>query len=174
MSELSQAACSITRTQRGKFFWAAWWTAQPTGLPFRKPDACNGGATSFEDALAQAQASAGRTLTLVEPGWARAVIRVLRGQSAWVSGPHEVRGKRRPQKEAAAVTGPSSIWSVLDVPTDATVTQIKAAFRAKAKLLHPDQGGDETAFRALREAYARALERRSKSDKRPKARTKSE
>jgi hypothetical protein len=139
-------------------------------LPFRKPDACNGGASSVEDALAAAEASAGRSLTLVEPGWARAVIRLLRGQSPWVSGPHEVvgKGKRKPEREAPSTA--TSIWSVLGVANNASVTEIKSAFRAKAKVLHPDQGGDEAEFRVLREAYARALARREKGDKRPKAR----
>src|SRR4029079_1450360 len=46
MSELASAVCSITLTQRRRFFWAAWWTAAPCEAPFRKPDASNGGATT--------------------------------------------------------------------------------------------------------------------------------
>ncbi|MBA3539390.1 MAG: hypothetical protein H0T79_07150, partial [Deltaproteobacteria bacterium] len=80
MADLSTAVCSITATQRRRFFWAAWWTAEPTEAPFRRPDASNGGASSFEAALAEAEKLAGRHLTIVEPYWARAWNRVLRNE----------------------------------------------------------------------------------------------
>lgn len=38
---------------------------------------------------------------------------------------------------------------LLDVGPDATEADVLAAFRARAKELHPDQGGSEEAFRAL-------------------------
>ena len=54
MPDLATAVCSITPTQRRRYFWAAWWTSAPQHSPFRKPDASNGGARTPEEALAEA------------------------------------------------------------------------------------------------------------------------
>ena len=81
MSELVSAVCSITPTQRGRFFWAVWWSAAPRYSPFRKPDASNGGAGSEAEALRAAEKSTGRHLTMIEPYWARAWNRMLRGEA---------------------------------------------------------------------------------------------
>jgi hypothetical protein len=82
MPDLATAVCSITPTQRRRYFWAAWWTSAPQHSPFRKPDASNGGARSPEEALAEALRVAGRHLVVIEPYWARAWNRVLRGEQA--------------------------------------------------------------------------------------------
>lgn len=50
----------------------------------------------------------------------------------------------------------AAAFAVLGVPTDASETEIKAAYREKVKRVHPDQGGDREAFRRVREAYATA------------------
>lgn len=48
-----------------------------------------------------------------------------------------------------------SAYSVLGVDASASSEEIKAAYRAKAKVHHPDaDGGDADAFRAVNEAYA--------------------
>jgi len=47
-------------------------------------------------------------------------------------------------------------FAELDVPTDADTTEVKRAYRERVKETHPDQGGDEAAFRRVREAYATA------------------
>ncbi|HTE57173.1 MAG TPA: J domain-containing protein [Verrucomicrobiae bacterium] len=44
-------------------------------------------------------------------------------------------------------------YTILGVDRNATVTEIKKAFRKKALQLHPDQGGDEQAFRELKAAF---------------------
>jgi hypothetical protein len=45
-------------------------------------------------------------------------------------------------------------YAILGVQPDATVGEIKAAYRAKAKALHPDHNpGDSEPFRAVQEAY---------------------
>ena len=54
MPDLASAVCSITVTQRRRYFWAAWWTAEPCERPFTKPDAWNGGGATLEAALAEA------------------------------------------------------------------------------------------------------------------------
>jgi hypothetical protein len=46
----------------------------------------------------------------------------------------------------------------LGLDRSATETDVKEAFRAQSKELHPDHGGDPAAFRRLRDAYEDALE----------------
>ncbi len=78
------------------------------------------------------------------------------------AGASEPAGPRaRPEPE------PGSIWRVLGVEPDADVTQIRAAFRQRALITHPDHGGDPEAFRALGRARDEALARRARAAKRP-------
>ncbi len=42
---------------------------------------------------------------------------------------------------------------VLGVPADASLEQIREAYRAKAKVYHPDKGGEDWAFRILSQSY---------------------
>lgn len=97
MSELVSALCSITATKRRRFFWAAWWTGAPSYAPFRKPDASNGGAATEAEALAEAERVAGRRLTMIEPYWARAWNRMLRGEA-----PPEPKKQRTAREGAGA------------------------------------------------------------------------
>ena len=46
-------------------------------------------------------------------------------------------------------------WEVLGLRSDADNDLIDAAYRAKARKLHPDVGGDAEAFRELTDAYER-------------------
>lgn len=145
MSAVTTAVCSITATQRRRYFWAAWWTTEPREAPFQRPDASNGGAATLEDALAEAELRAGRYLVLIEPWWARAWTRVLRGE-------------RAPRRPAPRVTRPSrvtllSAWERLGVAKGASLADIKAAYRQRALETHPDHGGDPDEFRALHAAY---------------------
>lgn len=155
------ALVSITPTQRGRYFWAAWWSAPPTRTPFRKPDASHGGAASLEAARAEAEASAGRALTAIDWRWAHGWNRILRGQP-----PFTVRDlaaldgvPRAPRRNPVAR---ESIWSVLCVDRLASLADIKRAFRKRALETHPDHGGDAADFRAVRAAYDAAIERRSR------------
>jgi hypothetical protein len=43
--------------------------------------------------------------------------------------------------------------AVLGLPADATLEQIREAYRKKSKVLHPDVGGEEWAFRVLVQSY---------------------
>ena len=43
--------------------------------------------------------------------------------------------------------------TILGVTSDATLEQLRDAYRAKAKKYHPDAGGDEWAFQILAKAY---------------------
>ena len=150
VSGLSSAVCSITPTHRRRFFWAAWWTTAPRYAPFQKPDACNGGAHSLEEALADAERKAGRHLVLIEPHWARAFNRVLRGE---VPLPPP-----RPEERKAAAPFPAretavSSWSLLGLAPGASASEIKRAFRQRALETHPDRGGEAELFRQVKRAY---------------------
>ncbi len=151
MPELATAVCSISATQRRRFFWAAWWSAEPCESPFRPPDASDGGASTLEAALAAAERRAGRYLLQVEPYWAWAWTRVLRGE----------RPPKRPVPRAArpARVQPRTAWEVLGLAANASRVEIKAAFRRRALATHPDRGGDANAFRELHQAYERAIAR---------------
>jgi hypothetical protein len=157
VSELFAPVCSITTTKRRRFFWAAWWSGPPVRVPFRKPDASDGGASTLEEALAAAEQRAGATLTLIDPLWARAWIRILRGEEAWPS-----KASREPRAAAPAsrtTTDAPSIWTTLGVSRDVTERELKAAYRRKALETHPDQGGDQEAFRQVLRAYEEAQRR---------------
>lgn len=156
---LSTAVCSITPTQRGRFFWAAWWTAAPQFTPFRKPDASNGGAESEAQALAEAERLSGRHLTRIEPYWARAWKQVLRGGT-----PVPPRASP-PRNTATQAAGQTSAWSVLGLAPGADRSEVKQAFRKRALETHPDHGGDPAAFRELQAAYLKLMARFKKGER---------
>jgi DnaJ domain len=151
MPALASAVCSITVTGRRRYFWAAWWTGAPRESPFRKPDASNGGVVTMEAALAEAEARAGRYLELIEPYWARAWSRVLRGERP---PPRPVARASRPAR-----TPQVSAWEQLGLAAGASLADVKAAFRKRALAMHPDHGGDPDEFRALYRAYERLVRR---------------
>ncbi len=156
MAELFAPVCSITSTQRRRFFWAAWWSAPPERTPFRKPDASDGGAATWDAALADAERRAGTKLVAIDPLWARAWMRILRGNHPW---PSAASTSTRPPR-ARASDEATSIWTILGVPQTATLTEIKAAYRTRARETHPDHGGDTAAFQRVLHAYEEATKRR--------------
>ena len=150
MADLSIALCSITATQRRRFFWAVWWTGEPREAPFRKPDASGGGATTEDAARAAAERAAGRHIVMTEPYWARAWNRVLRGE----------RPPPRPSARPAPVAPPPvarSAWATLGLATGATFAEVRQAFRQRARETHPDHGGDPAQFREVQAAYERLM-----------------
>ncbi|HET8933700.1 MAG TPA: J domain-containing protein [Polyangiales bacterium] len=167
--QLSTALCSITPTQRRRYFWAAWWTGQPSHAPFRKPDASHGGARSFEEALLEAESVAGRTLSIIEPYWARAWKSVLRGQDP--GPPPSAAGARRAERLRPEPEAPVSAWSVLGLSAGASMTALKRAYQKRALETHPDQGGDPDAFRAVQRAYEKLLKRLDARSAQPKRRS---
>jgi len=86
---------------------------------------------------------AARHLTLVEPYWARAFTRVLRGEPA----------PPRKEPRARSIERPLSAHAVLGVEAGASSVEIRAAYKKRALATHPDQGGSDEAFRAVQRAY---------------------
>lgn len=154
--------CSITRTQRRRFFWAAWWSAAPSREPFRKPDAASGGARTRDEALRAAERAAGRALVEIDGSWARAWARVVAGKPPWP--PAREAHDTAPRAAAASAHRPSA-WAILGLDPRATVAEIKAAFRKRALETHPDRGGDARAFDEVKRAYDHALALRAKRTK---------
>lgn len=154
VSELFAPCCSIFKTKRHRFFWAAWWSAPPCAAPFRAPDASGGGATSLLEAQAEAEQAAGRPLSRVDPGWARAFNRTMQGQRPWPGAPPGEVARR-----AEAAPAPPSIWQTLGVERTASPDELKAAYRKKILECHPDQGGDADELRRVLSAYDEALRR---------------
>jgi DnaJ domain len=167
MTDLFAAVCSIAPTKRRRFAWAAWWTGAPEREPFRRPDAAGGGAKTAAEALAEAEKAAGRKLLEIDPRWAGAWARVLKGEPAWTERQkREAAGQDAlPARKSAAPA--RSIWTTLGLTADATDDQIKRAYRERALETHPDRGGDPARFREVKAAYAAALKRRKQ--KRTKA-----
>lgn len=166
VTQLFAPACSITKTKRRRFFWAAWWSGPPSLVPFNKPDGSDGGAATREEALAAAEKRAGMTLVEIDPLWARAWIRILRGEPAWPS--KASREPRTPAAERSTSIG-DSIWHVLGVSRDVTEPELKAAYRRRALETHPDHGGDDEAFRRVLHAYEQAkLRLRKPRPRRPR------
>jgi hypothetical protein len=135
-------------------------------VPFKKPDASGGGAATMEEALAAAEARAGAPLVLADPLWARAWMRILRGERPWPSRetrvPRAARAPRGSEGEPTA-RGQSeddvSIWALLGVSRDVTLAELKAAYRKKVLEAHPDHGGEEGTFRRVVAAYEEAQRR---------------
>lgn len=56
------------------------------------------------------------------------------------------------------ITPARDAFAELGVPAGASVEEVRRAYRRRVKEVHPDQGGDEDAFRRVREAYVTAKE----------------
>jgi|SRR6187431_1760528 len=157
-SALFAPVCAIAPTRRRRFLWAAWWTCAPSRKPFRKPDAYAGGARTRAEAQAAAERAAQCKLTEIESSWARAWSNVLVGKEPWPS--THPAAARDDAPKARAASNAISIWQTLGLEPNATLTEIKQAYRAHALRTHPDRGGSADAFRAIQNAYEAALKRR--------------
>ncbi len=183
MTTLFAPQVAIAPTRRRRFLWAAWWTGAPNRDPFRKPDAFQGGARTREEAHAVAERAAEVALIEIEPRWARAWGRILVGQAPWprrrgddepraAGAPAGGRSSAADEPEAPSGKGPPlpSVWAVLRVSPQASLEELKQAFRTRAKELHPDHGGSDADFIRLQRAYEEAQRRaaRPKPRKRPR------
>jgi hypothetical protein len=51
------------------------------------------------------------------------------------------------------VISKTSLYAILGVPKNATLNDIKTAYKNKARILHPDKGGNTEEFKVLKDAY---------------------
>jgi hypothetical protein len=65
--------------------------------------------------------------------------------------------ERQARERARAASWPAGVpsvaFAVLGLSTAASLAEVKAAYRRRAFLLHPDRGGDHAAMVALNAAY---------------------
>jgi hypothetical protein len=90
-------------------------------------------------------------LLLTLMGWWPQVIRGLR----------ELRGDIPPEAAPPDMSNAEVCFKMLGVSPSARWDDIEKAYRAKAKIHHPDRGGDEDTMRALNDAYAHLKKLRS-------------
>jgi len=102
---------------------------------------------------------------------ARAFYRIERSPTTPVLVEHEMPGaalgQRLPFETPTVSLGPESepeptvdparqAFAELGLRETATVAEVKSAYRARIKQVHPDHGGDEEEFKRVREAYTLA------------------
>lgn len=74
------------------------------------------------------------------------------------TGESEFANARLPPADGDAVAGERPNYVVLGVDPDASEDEIVAAYREKAKDVHPDRNGDEEEFRRLKQAKEAMLD----------------
>ena len=153
MTALFRAVVAVTKTKRRRYLWCAWWSDAPRADPFRPPDAWNGGSRTEEEAFEEAQATAGMSLSPIESRWAGAWLRVRGGLPPF---------PKRVPRVSSLEPKPIDPHVVLGIPAGASLEELRTGFRARALLLHPDQGGDVAAFIALKRAYDTLSARRAR------------
>ncbi|HOD48859.1 MAG TPA: J domain-containing protein [Candidatus Hydrogenedentes bacterium] len=81
-------------------------------------------------------------------------IRELRGERV-DEGASQNQNRSRQQSNAAPPSRDYDLcYKMLGISPSAPWEEVEKAYRRKAKLHHPDHGGDEDTMRALNEAYA--------------------
>lgn len=75
---------------------------------------------------------------------------------------HEERREadRKAEELRAKTAGHPLAWETLGLQPGSSQEDIKRAYRAKAKLFHPDVGGDPRAFRLIQRAYEHLMQAR--------------
>ncbi|WP_254271117.1 J domain-containing protein [Haloarcula marina] len=82
----------------------------------------------------------------------------MRANRAVVTGESEFAAARLPSEDDETVVASPPPHTVLDVAPDAPDDAVEAAFREKAKEVHPDHGGSTEAFRQLKAAKEAMLD----------------
>lgn len=94
------------------------------------------------------------------------IIFVLSATGIWpqiIRGLRELRGDAPPPPPSGRPMGDHDLdmcYKILGVSTTSTWTEVEQAYKRKAKVHHPDRGGDEDAMRTLNEAYNLLKQRR--------------
>ncbi len=86
------------------------------------------------------------------------IIIALSATGLWphvVRGLRELRGEYVPDPPGPRPNDVDMCFRLLGLSSSASWEEVERAYRAKAKIHHPDRGGDEDTMRALNEAYSR-------------------
>lgn len=85
------------------------------------------------------------------------IIGVLSYAGIWpqiIRGIRQLRGEKVEEDAPVSARDLDLAYKMLGVSPSAPWPDVEKAFRAKAKMHHPDHGGDEDVMRALNDAYA--------------------
>lgn len=85
------------------------------------------------------------------------VIGVLSYAGIWpqiIKGIRQLRGERVEDETPVSPRDIDLAYKMMGVSPSASWPDVERAFRAKAKLHHPDHGGDDDVMRALNDAYS--------------------
>lgn len=85
------------------------------------------------------------------------IIGVLSYTGIWpeiIRGIRQLRGERLEDEAPVSARDLDLAYKMLGVSPSAAWPDVEKAYRAKAKLHHPDHGGDDDVMRALNEAYS--------------------
>ncbi len=91
------------------------------------------------------------------------LIGVLSLTGLWpkiIRGLRELRGDDLPPESSEPIGDLDMCFRMLGLSPSASWDEIERAYRNKAKIHHPDHGGDEDTMRTLNEAYNRLKEQR--------------
>ena len=94
-----------------------------------------------------------------------AIIAVLSVTGLWpfvMQALRELRGQNTPQAPMSS-NEEELCYKVLGLTPSASWDEIEKAYRTKAKIHHPDKGGDEDAMRTLNDVYAILKKRRRRA-----------
>ena len=158
--------------------WAAWWKS-PLGA---RPDLCGGARTREEvssEVVRQVQRFvADIALEAVAPRWCRDWRRQWRDELGRHAERHAQRRFNvdqaqagfagfdanlprhrtdRPEPPTARDVRIDPAFEALGLGSSPSEVDVRRAFRARARDLHPDRGGSEVAFKKLNDSYQRAM-----------------
>ncbi len=84
------------------------------------------------------------------------IVAVLSMTGLWpqiIRGIRQLRGERVEDESPPSDREVDLCYKMLGISPSSTWDQVEQAYRRKAKLHHPDHGGDDDTMRALNEAY---------------------
>ena len=96
------------------------------------------------------------------------IVAVFSMSGLWpqiIRGIRQLRGERVDDEPPPSNKEADLCYKMLGISPSSTWDQVEQAYRSKAKLHHPDHGGDDDTMRALNEAYT-LLKRLKKSARR--------
>lgn len=85
------------------------------------------------------------------------IIAVLSMTGVWpqiIRGIRQLRGERVDEETSVSPRDLDLSYKMLGISPSAPWADVEQAYRRKAKLHHPDHGGDDDVMRALNEAYS--------------------